>query len=172
MANIRIHLFLLAGTALIFLLLRIQGEALTVAGVSPRGILSLEFAKTSPEVTHIISNWKEQKLLHTAQNNILLDFLFIPFYSLLFYSICGSISVHLQGFASKSGVFLAFGSFIAGWLDVFENILMLFSVHQVYTGFSALLTFIFAFSKFSLLALAFLYVLLFGMKLVITRKMM
>ncbi len=167
MINIRIYLFLLGGTLLLFLLLRLQAKPLMDNPVSPFGILELELAKKVSNTQEIVSVWKQMNLLGTARRNVMLDFLFIPFYSLLFYTLCGSISVRLSGGVSKLGILLAFSSLIAGLLDVLENFCMLLSLYSHYSDAISFLTFIFASLKFFLLGLALIYVLLFGAKLIV-----
>jgi hypothetical protein len=159
--NIRIKLFLLAGTIVIFLALRFQGRELTQP-FAPKGIISLELASNSQQAEKITGGWKDQSLIRTARNNIWLDFFFIPFYVMLFYTLCGSISVRLKSTAAKLGVLLAFFSLIAGLFDVLENILMLLATYGAYNDLTSLLTTVFASSKFILLSLSMVYVLIFG----------
>lgn len=167
MINIRIIFFLLAGTLFFFGLLRLQGKLETKQ--SPASIVSLELAHDAQSVEEITTTWNQQGMTSRAKTNIWIDFLFIPFYVMLFYTLCGSISVRMKGFSAKLGVLLAFGSLIAGVFDVVENILMLFSLHGHYNNFTALLTAIFATAKFTLLLLAVLYILPWGIRLLILR---
>jgi len=167
MINIRIILFLLAATLGLFLLLRVQGKLETPA--SPLGILSMEFATQPHRVTEIKTAWDAEGMTGRAKNNIWIDFLFIPFYAMLFYTLCGSISVRMQGFPAKLGIFLAFGALVAGLLDVLENIFMLFALQGHYGGFSALATSLLAGAKFLLLALAALYVVPLGLRLLVMK---
>ena len=165
MINIRIILFLLSGTLLLFLSLRFQGKDL-IRPYSPAGIVSLELATTAAETEHTLGGWKNDGLAETGRNNILLDFLFIPFYVMLFYTLCGSISVRLSGTGATLGVLLAFFSLIAGIFDVLENILMLSAYAGLYNSITTLLTAIFASLKFILLGLSLLYVIIFGTKVI------
>jgi hypothetical protein len=167
MINIRIILFLLTATLGIFLLLRFQGNLQT--GKSPMGILSLEFAHKPACITEITHAWSSEGMMGRARANIWIDFLFIPFYAMLFYTLCGSISVRMKDFPAKLGIFLAFGALIAGLLDVLENILMLFSLNGNYNGVTAFLTAFFATGKFVLLLLAALYVVPLGLRLIILK---
>lgn len=169
MINIRIILFLLATTLGLFLLLRVQGALFTPA--SPAGILSLEFATLPHRVAEIITAWDAEGMTGRARTNIWIDFLFIPFYVMLFYTLCGSISVRMQGFPAKLGIFLAFGALVAGLLDVLENILMLLALHGHYGGFSALATTLLAGAKFLFLALAALYVIPLGLRLILIKML-
>lgn len=164
MINIRIIIFFLLGTVCMSLVLRYHSKL--EHQVSPLGIVSLELAKSGAEVKNIVTTWKDAGLIRNARQNIWLDFLFIPFYSLLFYTLCGSISVRMKGFAAKMGVMLAFFAVIAGLLDVLENILMLVSLGGVFSGITAMLTSFFAILKFILLGLALLYVIPLGLRII------
>jgi len=168
MINIRIIFFLLAGTLFFFLLLRFQGKLETK--LSPAAIVSLELAHDAESVHAITSIWNQEGMTSRAKTNIWIDFFFIPFYTMLFYTLCGSISVRMKGIPAKLGVLLAFGSLVAGLFDVLENILMLFALQGHYNDVSALLTAFFATVKFSLLLLALLYILPLGIRLLILRK--
>lgn len=170
MINIKIKLFLLGATLLIFLLLRLQGEGLKQP-YAEKGIISLEFAYTSEKTQSVVNGWKTEGLHQKANNNIIIDFLFIPFYSILFYTLAGSISVRLTGKPSTLGVLLAFFSLIAGFFDVIENILMLASMHIFSSDLTAMLTAFFAALKFLLLALALLYIIFFGLGVIMRKKL-
>lgn len=171
MINIKIILTLLAGTLFFFLTLRWQGSQL-ISPVSPAGIVSLELAGTEEKTAGIIETWTTEGLIGKARKNILIDFLFIPFYAMLFYTLCGSISVRHGGRQARLGVLLAFFSLIAGVFDVFENITMLLSTYSIFNGASAALTAFFAATKFALLALSLLYVIILGMPLLIRKLVM
>jgi hypothetical protein len=167
MINIRIIFFLFAGTLLFFLLLRFQGKLETKQ--TPASIVSLELARNAQSVEDITTSWNQAGMTSRARTNIWIDFLFIPFYVMLFYTLCGSISVRMNGFSAKLGVLLAFGSLIAGIFDVLENILMLFALHGHYNNFTAALTTFFATTKFSLLLLAVAYILPWGLRVLALR---
>lgn len=118
---------------------------------------------------HLLWEWKNDGLIRTLRNNILIDFLFIPFYVMLFYTLCGSISVRLHSTPAKLGVLLAFFNLIAGIFDVFENILMLSAYIGMYNAMTTMLTTIFASLKFILLGLSFLYVIIFGSQVILMK---
>lgn len=168
MTNIKIILFLLAGTLFFFMTLRFQGRQLTTR-TAPAGIVSLELAGSEANTAAILNQWREEGKTSAAKTNILIDFLFIPFYALLFYTLCGSISVRQHGKAASLGVLLAFFSLIAALFDVCENILMFSATYGMYGNLTALLTAFFAAAKFSLLALSLLYVILLGLPLLIRK---
>lgn len=161
MINIKIIFFLVAGTLFFFSILRFQGDGL-ITPYADKGIVSLELANTQLKVAHILYGWKSDGLVYKFRNNILIDFLFIPFYVMLFYTLCGSISVRLNSIPAKLGVLLAFFSLIAGLFDVCENILMLGAYLKMYNNVTTMTTSIFATLKFILLGLSMVYVILFG----------
>jgi hypothetical protein len=170
MINLNIKLFLLGATLLFFLLLRIQGDELRQS-YAEQGIVSLEFAYSAEKTSTVLAGWKADGLVPTANINILIDFLFIPFYAMLFYTLTGSISVRLTGKASTLGVLLAFFSLIAGLCDVIENIFMLISIHGFYNDLTTMVTAGFAGIKFLLLALALLYIIVLGLGVIMRRKL-
>ena len=167
MINIRIIFFLLAGTILFFLLLRFQGKLETTN--SPLGIVSLEMAHNANTIRDINTSWEDEGMTKQAKANVWIDFFFIPFYAMLFYTLCGSISTRMQGFPAKLGVLLAFGSLVAGLFDMAENVLMLFSLAGHYNNFSAILTTIFSTAKFFFLFLALIYVFALGLRIILLR---
>jgi hypothetical protein len=168
MTNIKIILFLLAGTLFFFLALRFQGGQL-ITKAAPAGIVSLELAGSEANTAAMMGQWREEGKMGAVRSNILIDFLFIPFYALLFYTLCGSISVRHHGKAASLGVLLAFFSLIAALFDVCENIFMLAATYGMYGDLTAMLTAFFAAAKFSLLALSLLYVILLGLPLLIRK---
>ena len=169
MINIKIKLFLLGATLALFLLLRVQGAAL-ITPASPSGIVSLELATSAGQTRSIVEHWKEHGLISKARQNILIDFLFIPFYTILFYTLAGSISIRMKGAAANLGVLLAFFSVIAGLLDVLENFLMLLSTYGWHADILSLITAGAAITKFSMLGIASLYILVLGFGVVMRRK--
>jgi len=168
MINIKIKLFLLSATLLFFLWLRFQGAEL-VQPYADKGIVSLEIAPSVAETSVVLNGWEQDGLLSKARNNILIDFLFIPFYAMLFYTLAGSISVRMKDRVAKLGVLSAFVSLIAGLLDALENILMLFASYGYYNGFTVVFTAIFASLKFVLLFLALFYIIVYG-SIIVMRK--
>jgi hypothetical protein len=169
MINIRIKLFLLLSTLFFFLLLRYQGNDL-IQPYAPKGIVSLELAPSAMATGEVISGYLGDGLIGKTRQNILIDFFFIPFYAMLFYTLAGSISVRLKGKAATAGVLLAFFSLIAGLFDVAENILMWLATYELYNDFTAVLTSCFAALKFLLLLLALGYIILFGAIVIMKRK--
>ncbi|PWT98860.1 MAG: hypothetical protein C5B52_11460 [Bacteroidetes bacterium] len=159
MKNWKIIAIFFAGMLTMMMLLRWQGNSL-FSSESPNGIVSLELSNGKTQTTNIIRAWESKELKTTARNNILLDFLFIPFYGLFLYSVCGYFCIGQNEPWQRAGMLLAFGSLVAMVLDGFENILMLMSLYGWISVFISFLTFAFASLKFSLIILAVVYIIL------------
>lgn len=157
MTNWKIIGFFFAGMLFLILLLRWQGRSLVTTS-APYGIVSLELSNNAESTAAIAAEWRPA-LLGIFRWNILLDFFMIPFYGLFLYSLCGYFSVHyIPRVLQRAGVLMAFGSLLAMMFDIFENILMIISMHITVTAAGSFFTSIFAVLKFSLIALAVLYI--------------
>ena len=168
MTNRNIIIALLVGTVVMFVILRWQGKSLEIAEHSPAGIVSLELSATPAVAGQVLNAWDGPNI-QVARRNILLEFIFIFFYSWFYYTLCGNIAVRQDQGWSRVGVLLAIGSMVAALFNVFENILMLFTLRGAYTSFSLLATTTFASLKFFLLALATVYVMFGGWILLMRR---
>lgn len=156
MTNWKIIGFFLTVALFFMVLLQIQGRQL-VTPQSPLGILSLEFSFQSNSAQKIVDAWMHS-LRGAFRINMLLDFLFIPFYGLFLYSTCGYFSVHYRpGLAQSAGVLLAFGSLLAMLFDITENFAMIYAVHCNATAISSSLTTTMATLKFLLIGMALIY---------------
>ena len=168
MANIRIIGAPFTFTVAIMLLLRIMGAPLETPD-TPLGIVSLELANDSAAIQKTLGVWSAVRVTAAAKTNILADFIFIPFYALLFYTLCGNIAVRSGGLTARSGTAIAFACLIAGLLDVFENLLMLSSLNGWFNTLTAIMTASLAWTKFGLLAIASAYIILFGTSLLMRK---
>ena len=139
MTNRNIIIALLVGTVVMFLILRWQGKSLEIAEHSPAGIVSLELSATPAVAGQVLNAWDGSNI-QVARRNILLEFIFIFFYSWFYYTLCGNIAVRQDQAWSRVGVLLAIGSMVAALFNVFENILMLFTLRGAYSSFSLLAT--------------------------------
>lgn len=135
--------------------MRIQGSSLKT-NTSPRAIVDLEFADTQPRLHELLMRWD----ISIVKMNIWLDFLFIVTY-VLFLSIAAELTAikWKEGFGQKIGFWLARIAYLAGILDIAENLLMLQSVAGNYTDTSLQLTYYCAAVKFILAGLVVLYLL-------------
>lgn len=140
-------------TVLMILLLRWQGSSLQTI-ISPHGIVDLEFAATPLRLQQLLQVWKRSAV--TA--NIWLDFLFIVSY-VLFLSMSSEFCAMKwpAGVMREVGHTLTRVSFIAGLLDIAENLLMLQSLSGNFTTTSLQLTSYCAAVKFTLAAVIIFY---------------
>ncbi len=133
-----------------------QGGALKT-GFSPLGIVDLELADNTQRLQELLMGWN----IAMVKANIWLDFLFIVSY-VLFLSIAAELSAMrwLQPYMKKAGLMMARLAYLAGILDIAENLLMLQSMAGNYTKASLQLTYYCAYSKFFLAGLILLYLLI------------
>ena len=146
-----------SAVAVLFMIIcmRIQGASLKT-NISPRAIVDLEFADTQQRLHELLMRWD----ILIVKMNIWLDFLFIVTY-VLFLSIAAEATAikWKEGFGQKIGFWLARIAYMAGILDIAENLLMLQSLAGNYTDTSLQLTFYCAAVKFILAGGVVLYLL-------------
>ncbi|MGE5106772.1 MAG: hypothetical protein ACM3H8_04475 [Sphingobacteriales bacterium] len=158
----KVLLPLFAGVIVMIVILQRQGGSLRTKDTK-LGIVSLEFAKTKEEAQEVLEAWKPSdtnNLTEIARKNILLDFIFIFFYSLYLFAACRKIRYHTTKWQKKVGKNFAYGALLAGGFDIIENGIMLQTLSGDYGTFSTLITFVCAVTKFTLLGFAILYILL------------
>lgn len=137
----------------LIVLLRIQGGGL-ITPKTPGGILDLEFANSPAKLNETLAVWDSL----VVKQNIWIDFLFIPTYVLLLSLVSIIFSNKWTNiFFGKVGAILARGAFVAGFLDIAENLLMLQSIAGNYTPSSLWLTYYCASIKFSIVICILLY---------------
>lgn len=152
-------------SVLMILALRWQGASL-VTPESPRGMIDFEFANTFQQVNQLLELWDDS----IVKLNIWLDFIFIASY-ILFLSLASGYCAFKWG----SGLLWWMGNlfvrlaFIAGLLDIAENLLMLQTLAGNMSAISLQLTFYLAAIKFILAGLILLYLLI-SLPVVIRRK--
>jgi len=141
---------------IMFIIMRWYGAGLQNP-VSIRGIVDLEFADTPQRLYELLSRWD----LSMVKMNIWLDFLFIVAYT-VFFSIAAETGAEKwpeKTVPRQAGFFFARVAYVAGVLDIAENLLMLQSIGGNFTGVSLQLTFYCAAIKFILIAVIILYLL-------------
>lgn len=141
-------------TVIMVIVMRWQGNAL-VNTISPGGIINLEFADTPQRLLELLSRWD----ITTVKTNIWLDFLFIISY-VLFLSVASELCAERwpeNSIPQQAGLFFARMAYLAGMLDVIENLLMLQSIQGNYTVTSLQFTFYFAAIKFLLAGVIIVY---------------
>ena len=143
-------------TFIMIVVMRWEGASLKTP-TTPRAILDLEFADNAHRLNEVLSVWS----VSVVKGNIWLDFLFIVSY-VLFLSLSAEYSAMKwpSGIGRQAGLLMARAAYIAGVLDISENLLMLQSIAGHYTSLSLQLTYYCAAIKFVLAGLILLYVLL------------
>jgi hypothetical protein len=176
MKQLFILIVALAGTLLLVVLMRDQGKPLVTCN-TPQGILHLEFASTPALATAVLNQWKTETCrgitnIDTAITNTTLDFVFIAFYVLLFYTTSLILSQSMPGFAGGTGALLKWGIVLAGLLDIAENILMLSMLKGNITTTGTYCTNLFAKIKFAIVLACFLYLIIGTAWLLFSKKAM
>ena len=136
---------------IMFIVMRWQGATL-VTDITPKGILELEFAKTSLKLVELQKVWKTSDL----KSNIYLDSLFIISYTWFFVVACLFLKYALR-WKFYTRIFIIF-SFMAGLLDIFENILMLSAWYDISNTFLLDAVYFCAVIKFLLIGLVLLFI--------------
>ncbi|MEP6711085.1 MAG: hypothetical protein ABJA37_01650 [Ferruginibacter sp.] len=128
-------IFLIAGTLIMICVMSFSGKPLKNAA-TPYGIINLELANSAIKVQNILNAWdndisKNTDVIAAAKKNTWLDFIFIIFYTSLFYFLCKKlVSFFLKNSGWKhAGNIVSTGAIIAGLLDVGENTGMLKSLN-------------------------------------------
>lgn len=142
-------------SVLMIVVLRLQGNSLKTLS-APLAIVDLEFANTQQRLQEVLQLWD----LSVVKMNIWLDFLFIVSY-VLFLSIAAEWCAMKwnAGIMRQIGLTLVRVAYIAGLLDIAENLLMLQTLAGNSTTTSLELTYYCAASKFTLVAIILLYLL-------------
>jgi hypothetical protein len=88
------------------------------------GIIAFELAGSAENAQKMIDGWGPE-LSILARNSIRLDFIFIPAYAFLFFSVTMLISLLLGGAPALWVRRAGFLPFVSGFADVVENIFLL-----------------------------------------------
>jgi hypothetical protein len=125
MKELRNKLFLpfLILTLLTMVALNLLGKPLTT-DEAPLGIISYEFAGSVNQATSVLDSWYEDAK-NMAALSLGLDFLFIFLYAPTIAMACvwsGEVLSDRSLFLAKMGIPLAWGTLLAGLLDMVENI--------------------------------------------------
>ncbi len=128
--------------------------------VAPKGIISFEFAKNIDASNQIMNSWGNQAKIN-AGLSLGIDYLFLLAYSIFFSAICFFIAIKNENRSPliyKIGMVLSYLLLLAGVFDAIENFalikLLLGSQAEIYP----IIAFYFASGKFTILAVAFIYI--------------
>lgn len=124
---------------------------------TPQGILHLEFANTPSKAAIVLKAW-EDNLIMTAKINTYWDFVFLLFYSFLFYNLCKWINHLLPNSKYGSlGILFAKLSILTGILDVMENIFMLSVLSKTYNSIQLIIMSCASYIKWALVVAIIIY---------------
>lgn len=140
---------------------------------TPLGILNLEFAYNGAKADIVLNAWQPNEKynnIEVAESNTWLDFIFLFFYSPFLYKACKILSGTYNGNLQKTGLLLANGALMAGFLDILENAGMLFTLQGNINNSILLLTTIVSIIKWILALAAVAYLLIFGATFLIRMK--
>jgi hypothetical protein len=163
MKNNAVLLFLICGTVAMVVVMSITGKPLKHPA-TPYGIVNFELANNATDVQNILNAWdndisQHRDVIADAKKNTWLDFIFIFFYSTLFYFLCKKVAAIFKEniLLKKSGNIFAIAAIIAGVMDVGENIGMLSSLYGNISDNIALLTASFSTIKWILILLVIIF---------------
>lgn len=163
MKQLFILIIAVAGTLLLAMMMKDQGAPMVTCN-TPQGIVNLEFAATPAQADSVLTPWRTEHcagktVVDVAIANTKLDFVFIAFYVLMFYMTSLILGQSLPGIVGKLGKWLRWSSVVAGLLDIIENLLMFKALRGDITDLGTKYTALCAKTKFILLAICLLYLL-------------
>ncbi len=141
------------GVLILTIVFQIQGAPVTAA--TGYSVISFEFAFTQATAQTILSAWGTQ-WIPTMLLGTYLDFLYIISYSLFIMAVAILLVRKLEDKFQTFGMFIALSGFIAGALDVIENINLIIMLNNPITfpSFAPTIATICAAIKFGLIFLA------------------
>ncbi len=129
-ALLLVFVTLIAGTSAMMVVLGRHGAPLKRCGGYK--ILCLELAPTADRAKTVVESWDFNDLIGLAYEDIRFDYAFIALYTatLALAGFYGAIV--WNGWLSRAGRFLGWAMFVAGPMDVLENIGMTFELNGHY----------------------------------------
>jgi hypothetical protein len=109
----------IGAVAIMIVLLR-HGAPLKTVGCYKIG--ALELARSSERAETIVTSWRGHKLLDLALEDIRFDYAFIALYTAALALTCFFGAIVWGGWLARAGTILGWAMFVAGVMDVFENI--------------------------------------------------
>ena len=119
-ALLLVFLVLLAGTIATTIVLGWHGAPLKTTGGYKIG--ALELAPNSVRASKIVAAWREQHLLDLALEDIRFDYAFIALYTATLALTCFFGSIVWSGWLARAGTLLGWAMFVAGLMDVLEDL--------------------------------------------------
>jgi len=119
-----VYAVIVVGAITMMVVLQRHGAALKTIGCYKIG--ALELAPNSDRASTIIASWRKHNLLDLAREDIRFDYAFITLYTAALAMTCffGAIvwGGLLGGWIARAGTILGWAMFVAGLMDVFENV--------------------------------------------------
>jgi hypothetical protein len=115
-----VFVILLAGTSAMMIVLQRHGAPLKTAGGYKIG--ALELTPNSDKAKKIVEAWRDKSLLDIALEDIRFDYAFIALYTATLALTCFFGASLFSGWFARAGTILGWAMFIAGPMDVFENL--------------------------------------------------
>jgi len=130
-ALLLVFLVLLAGTIAMTIVLGSHGAPLKTTGGYKIG--ALELAPNSGRASKIVDSWRDHNLLDLAREDIRFDYAFIALYTATLALTCFFGTIVWSGWLARAGAVLGWAMFVAGLMDVFENLGMLAEIGGNYS---------------------------------------
>lgn len=144
-------------TLLLFALFRPLHAPLENAA-APAGIVSFELARTEQRAAEMLASWSPDARLRAAFG-LGLDYLFMVSYAAAIGLACAHVAASLPNWPARLGRFLAWGLAVAALLDAIENVALWQQLLNGAAGRWALLAWLCASLKFTLVVAGLLFVL-------------
>lgn len=156
---------LISGTLVMMVILQQTGKHL-INPFTPLGIINLELAPSKTSVKNILNIWSTREdgqvdQIYVAKKNTYIDFVFILFYVTLLFQTTRHYTgtFHKRSFLAGCGRILTPLPFVAGILDIFENIGILMSLNNKISSNVVHLTFTSSLLKWIIVAIVLFYLL-------------
>jgi hypothetical protein len=111
---------LIAGTSAMMVVLQRHGAPLGDPGGYKIGCL--ELTPSSDKAAKIVGAWRDKHLLDVALEDIRFDYAFIALYTATLAMTCFFGAALFGGWFARAGTILGWLMFVAGLMDVFENL--------------------------------------------------
>jgi hypothetical protein len=121
-SNLRKSVFLglLAWTILLMVISQVINAPLRTSS-APVSIVSFELAFTKTNAQAMVSSWDTRSKLYAAFG-LGFDYLFMPSYAFTIALACLLVASRLPGWSAALGAWMAWGVFLAAFLDAVENV--------------------------------------------------
>jgi hypothetical protein len=120
LALLLVFVTLVAGTSAMMVVLKRHGAPLGKPGGYRIG--ALELTPSAGKAAKIVGAWRDKNLLDVALEDIRFDYAFIALYTATLAMTCFFGAALFSGWFARAGTILGWLMFVAGLMDVFENL--------------------------------------------------